>query len=81
MRPSIRVSYLMFKNSFVGSSPPPPRLGEDESVPAGAPADTQSLAMASLVAAAVSLFLLAVILIFAVLNFRLAGGDNTAGGA
>ena len=32
-------------------------------------------------ASAVSLFLLAVILIFAVLNFRLAGGDNTAGGA
>ena len=32
-------------------------------------------------AAAVSLFLLLVILVFAVLNFRLAGGDNTTGGA
>ena len=31
-------------------------------------------------AAAVSIFLLAVILIFAVMNFRLAGGDNTTGG-
>ena len=32
-------------------------------------------------AAAVSIFLLAVILVFAILNFRLAGGDNTAGGS